>query len=143
MAPEKLAHHKRLVQLPNRVTVLGPGLTLVRNHHHHHIFLLFLDQIPSLCHLLKATSTTSCSSSPAPRRKSANAANRTTRPNGAKQSELVVATDLHAVVSCKVCCCSMGDDTASEGGDQESEEETDSNPYPLEGKFVDEADRAE
>ena len=39
---------------------------------------------------------------------------------------------------------SMGDDTASEGGARESEEETDSkNPYPLEGKFVNEADRAE
>ncbi|KAI0719836.1 plus-3-domain-containing protein [Cerioporus squamosus] len=37
----------------------------------------------------------------------------------------------------------MGDDTASEGGDKESDEEADSNPYPLEGKFVDEADRAE
>ncbi|RPD61736.1 plus-3-domain-containing protein [Lentinus tigrinus ALCF2SS1-7] len=37
----------------------------------------------------------------------------------------------------------MGDGSASEGGDQESEEGANSHPYPLEGKFLNEADRAD
>ena len=38
---------------------------------------------------------------------------------------------------------SIGDETESEdAGHPESEEETETNPYPLEGKFKDEDDRA-
>ena len=83
---------------------------------------------------------TSCLSSPARRKRNAREASRIALPNDAKPSKPLLCSLLasHRFLTRRR---STNDDTESEAEQPESEDEAESNPYPLEGKFIDEEDR--
>lgn len=85
-----------------------------------------------------------CLSSPAKVRRKGNAkeVNRTRPPNVAKQGKVPFYAIANNPPYASPFLYSHDDATESDAGHPESEEETETNPYPLENKFVDEEDRA-